>query len=235
MDSLKNKLQALCFWRKEADHIRISERDIHNHILPGVDDGFQNEDDSLEAIMRLAVRGVKEIVFTPHFNPEEYYGQKESDLRAKYEAFAAKIPSQWGIKSSLAAEYMCVQGFEQRASDPDLLTYEDGSILVEMSYYYRSQNLEEAIFNLQLEGRKPIIAHPERYLYMADCLGDFDKLHDMGARFQMNYMSLSGAYGPASMKILKYLRSKGYYSFTATDLHSLPQLDRILAILDGKK
>lgn len=213
----------------------IKSRDIHNHLLPGVDDGFRKEGDSLEAISRLSSLGCKEIVFTPHMNPDVYPEESEEHFKQVYDSFAAKIPVELGVTTSLAAEYMVVKGFEDRASEPEkLLTYADGSILIEMSYYFRSRNLEDAVFQLQLAGLKPIIAHPERYLYMVDSLSDYDKLRDMGCRFQMNYLSLSGCYGPASVKILKYLYNKGYYDFAATDLHSLEQLDRIVGSVPDK-
>lgn len=220
-------------WFKKKNSVApltLSARDIHNHLLPGVDDGFSNAEDSLKAMAMMAEAGVKEIVFTPHMNPELFVDSNEKKLREAYDGFVGLIPPELGIKTSLAAEYMCIKDFEQRASDPELLTYEDGSILVEMSYYFRSPNLEKAVFELVMAGRRPIVAHPERYLYMADCLTDFDRLADMGCRFQMNYMSLSGAYGPASVKILNYLRKRGLYSFTATDLHTIPQLEKILSI-----
>lgn len=214
--------------------LTMCTRDIHNHLLPGVDDGFRKAEDSLKAVRLMAENGVKEIVFTPHMNPELFAGQTEAHLREVYADFSARIPAEWGVKTSLAAEYMCIKDFEQRASDPELLTYEDGSVLVEMSYYYRSPNFETALFELVMAGKKPIVAHPERYLYMADCLSDFDRMVEMGCRFQMNYMSLSGVYGPESLKILKYLKERGYYRFAATDLHTCHQLDKILSIMVEK-
>jgi len=210
--------------------LTMSTKDIHNHLLPGVDDGFRHTEDSLKAISKMVENGVTELVFTPHMNPELFVHGTEARLRDAYAAFSAKIPAEWGLKTSLAAEYMCIKDFEQRASDPELLTFEDGSILVEMSYYYRSPNFETALFELVMAGKKPIIAHPERYLYMADCLKDFDKMAEMGCRFQMNYLSLTGAYGPESLKILNYLKGRGYYHFAATDLHTVHQLDKILSI-----
>lgn len=216
--------------KTEKAPLVLQERDIHNHLLPGVDDGFSKPADSLAAIRQMMDAGVKEIVFTPHFNPELFTGVTEASLRQRYSEFTAMIPAEWQLKTSLAAEYMCIKDFEYRASDPELLTYEDGSIMVEMSYYYRSPNLENAVFELTMAGKKPIIAHPERYLYMADCLKDFDRLADMGCRFQMNYLSLTGAYGPESLKILNYLKGRGYYHFAATDLHTVHQLDKILSI-----
>lgn len=213
--------------------MKIRSADIHSHLLPGVDDGFRHIDDSLKAIERMAKAGCREFVLTPHLNPDVYPDAGETRHREVYEEFRKRIPSEWGITAALAAEYMVVNGFEDRVSSraDELLSYSDGSILIEMSYYFRSPNLERAVFELNMAGLKPIIAHPERYPYMVDCLEDFDSLYDSGCRFQINYLSLTGAYGPASIKILKYLQKRGMCGFFSSDLHSLTQLDRIL---DGR-
>ncbi len=213
--------------------MNIRSTDIHNHILPGVDDGFRHTADSLEALSLLAAAGVREITFTPHLNPEQFPDSSEERLRRRYGEFSAKIPGSLGLKTGLAAEYMIVGGFEERVKrEPErLLCWPDRSILVEMSYYFRSQNLEAAVMELVLAGFRPVLAHPERYLYMADSLSDFDLLRENGCRFQCNYMSLLGAYGSGSIKILKYLARKGWIDFLSSDLHSLHQLR---SILDGK-
>lgn len=209
--------------------MKLLSRDIHNHLLPGVDDGFSHRGDSLHAIEKMASQGCREIIFTPHMNPDVYPEESEAHFRQVYEEFAPMIPEEWGVKTSLAAEYMIVNGFEDRAAHPeDLLTWPDGSILVEMSYYFRSENLEQTLFELNMAGLRPILAHPERYLYMSGRLKDFEKLKDIGCRFQMNFASLTGKYGPDSIKIMDHLLDEKMYDFVATDLHSCPQLNSIL-------
>ena len=209
--------------------MHLNPLDIHNHLLPGVDDGFGSAGESLEAIGRMSETGVKELVFTPHINPDVYPQNDEDRMRQAYGLFLPLLPA--GIKTSLAAEYMICGGFEKNISKRagGLLCYKDSSILVEMSYLFRSPNLEDALFELQMAGFKPILAHPERYLYMADSLEDFDRLHENGCRFQLNYISFAGVYGRDSVKIIRYLARRGYCDFVATDLHSVHQLERILS------
>lgn len=209
--------------------MHLNPLDIHNHLLPGVDDGFGSAEESLEAIRGLSAAGVGELVFTPHINPDVYPGSDEDRMRRVYEEFRPLLPE--GVKTSLAAEYMICADFEKDIAKRagGLLCYEDKSILVEMSYFFRSPNLENALFELQMAGFKPILAHPERYLYMADSLEDFDRLHENGCRFQLNYISLTGAYGLDSLRIIRYLARRGHCDFVATDLHSIHQLERILS------
>ena len=199
--------------------------DIHSHILPGVDDGFQRTDDSVEALRRLSEIGMKEVILTPHMHPGVFNELSEQDIKNAYARFQSRIPKDITIKTSLAAEYMIEAGFEDRAEDPDLLTFKDDRILVEMSYMYKSKNMRSVLFHLAMSGKKPILAHPERYTYMLDYLKDFDAIVDNGCSLQLNMMSLTGLYGPDSMKILKYLLTRGLYKYVGTDLHSLSQLE----------
>jgi len=213
---------------KKKTCLPIPTTDIHTHILPGVDDGFARMEESVIALERLQDLGVKKILLTPHVHPSAFSYNTESLLRERYAEFCRQIPPHITIKTDLAAEYMIENGFEERAEDRNLLTFSNGSILVEMSYLYKSRNLEQTIFALALAGKKPILAHPERYPYLSEKLNTFDSLLDQGCRLQLNLLSLTGAYGPESMKILRYLLDRNMYSFVASDLHSLPQLDFIL-------
>lgn len=210
--------------------MNLQYRDIHNHLLPGVDDGFRDSKSSLAAITKMAAAGCRDIVFTPHLNPDVSPGMTEDRLRSVYDNFIVQIPGSLGVTTSLAAEYMVTVGFGERVrQQPDkLLTFDDGSILIEMSYCFKSLNLERVVFDLTMAGFKPILAHPERYTYMAGTLSEFDHLVEMGCRLQLNFMSLTGMYGNSSRTILNYLLSHGMYSFVATDLHSEKQLDSIL-------
>ena len=116
-------MKGLFNWNKK---IGIGQRDIHNHLLPGVDDGFRKAEDSLAAIKRMADMGCKKIVFTPHMNPDVYPDESEAHFREVYKDLVAQIPAEWGVETWLAAEYMVVKDFQKRAADKEMLTYCDG-------------------------------------------------------------------------------------------------------------
>ncbi len=226
---MNRKLQKIkSIFVPQKSHLPFPTIDVHTHILPGVDDGFTRIEDSVEALRCLQAHGVKEVVLTPHMHPGVFPDNNENRLRTAYSSFLSHIPSDVSIKTSMAAEYMIVDGFEDRSDDHDLLTFPDGSILVEMSYAYKSRNLEETLFNLVMAGKKPILAHPERYGYLADNLRVFDSLIDRGCSFQLNILSVTGLYGSESMKILRYLLERDMYRYVASDLHSLQQLQYML-------
>ena len=72
----------------------------------------------------------------------------------------------------------------------------------------------------------PIIAHPERYIYMSE--DDYARLRSMGVLFQLNLFSLAGLYGRRAKKVAELLLKKGYYDFTGTDIHTILILDGCL-------
>lgn len=217
------------FPRKKASFEQLGlSSDCHCHLLPGVDDGAGSLGEACEVLSEMLRMGIRSVVLTPHLNPEVYPGNDESMIRERYREFLSGLPEDIssGMDMSLGAEYMVTDGFEDR--DPsELIEFQRGKILMEMSYMYPSANMEKAVFNIVMSGRVPVIAHPERYLYYAGRMERFEKLHDMGAEFQMNVISLSGAYGAGSMSILKFLLKKGWYSYVATDTHNPETLTRI--------
>lgn len=216
-------------FRKKAGFDALEfAHDYHCHVLPGVDDGSKSVEESLGILREMVAMGFKSVVLTPHLNPDVYPLSNESIIRLRYEDFIKSLPSDItsAIEISLGAEYMVTQGFEDRDS-AELLQFIPGKVLIEMSYMYPSKNMEQTIFNLGMAGLKPVIAHPERYLYYAHNVSVFERLHDMGAEYQMNAFSLCGAYGRESMTILDYILGKGWYSYISTDTHSVAHLKRL--------
>ena len=189
--------------------------DCHSHILPGVDDGVSCMEDSLLILSEYEKMGVREVVFTPHIM--EDVPNTSSDLRARFDAFCGQYDG--AVKLHLAAEYMLDHHFEELLAKGDLLTHGDDShILVETSYFNPPSNMDVIIFNLQSAGYQPILAHPERYMYMR--MDDYSKLKDKGILLQMNLGSLVGAYGAHVKERTLYLLSKGYYEMSGSDIHS---------------
>lgn len=195
--------------------------DWHCHLLAGVDDGVQKISDSVQILRAMKAAGITTVVHTPHFNPEIFASNTEESIREAFDRYVEALPSDCldGMDIRLAGEYMVVGGFEDRNMS-ELLQIEPGKVLIEMSYMYPSATMEQTLFNISMAGLTPVIAHPERYLYYADKLEEYDRLADMGAQFQLNLLSLSACYGPASVRILEYLLSKGMYSYVGTDTHT---------------
>lgn len=202
--------------------------DWHCHLLSGVDDGVQDADQSAQILSDMRKAGITRVVHTPHFNSEIFPENTEKSIKTKFEKYLKTLPSESleGMDIRLAGEYMVTNGFENR-NMKELLQFDEGKVLIEMSYMYPSATIEETVFNITMAGLVPVIAHPERYLYYSEKLGQYDRLRDMGAEFQLNLLSLEGCYGFQSVRIMEYLLKNGWYSYVGTDTHTLHHFQHI--------
>ncbi len=222
MSFLKNLFNNLSGRQSEPEqHILSLIEDCHSHILPGVDDGIQSIDDSLAVLAEYEKRGCKSIWLTPHIM--EDVPNTPEELR---KTFAGLKEAYSGpIKLNLAAENMLDNIFERRLADRDLLPIFDNMLLVETSYFAPPANFFQLLENIFDAGYTPLLAHPERYIYMdADM---YSKLKDMNIRFQLNMLSLVGQYGNTAKTKSRQLIAAGMYDHVGSDLHRLTQINAI--------
>lgn len=208
---------------READVLR-GITDWHSHILPGVDDGFNEMEDSLKALADLERLGVKEVWLTPHVM--EDYPNEPVDLERRFEEL--KLAYSGNIKLHLGSENMLDALFEERLEKKDFLPMgERGSyLLVETSYFNPPMNLNGLIEKIKAKGYHPILAHPERYRYMNE--KDYQRLREQGVLFQANIFSLVGAYGSTAQSKLEWLLKKDMVDFLGSDLHRHQALLRLI-------
>ena len=197
--------------------------DIHNHVLPGIDDGAKNSSDALILIQGLHDLGFKTIIPSPHIATGLYANSSES-----IEGARQSIQTESGIKHSVA-EYMLDDFFYQEL-EKGLLTYpnqgEKKYVLVEFPYLALPLMWHEMVYEIRRKGYQPILAHPERYNYIGHD-DQMDKFLNVGFEFQLNLLSLSGYYGKdAKIKADAYLQN-AYYQFTGTDLHHMNHLNAL--------
>ena len=88
-------------------------------------------------------------------------------------------------------------------------------------------DFKELLFEMQMQGYQPVIAHPERYIYQERNKEFFEELKIAGYYFQLNIMSLAGAYGKTVNELARYFVRKEYYELAGTDLHSQHQLSHL--------
>jgi len=206
--------------------------DLHSHLLPGIDDGCKNLDESLAYITRLHGLGFSKLICTPHIFTELYPNTPETISTALKLVQDSIEAAQIDIEVSAAAEYMVDETFKINDS---LMCLPGRRILVEMSYLYESPDIEQIIFDLQIKGYVVILAHPERYNFYHEVQERYKRLKDMGCLFQLNLLSVAGYYGKGVAKVANYLLKNELYDFAGTDLHHenhLMALEKI--VLNGR-
>jgi len=193
--------------------------DIHSHLIPGIDDGAKTDEEALKLITELEKIGFKQFITTPHImhgvwnNTHEIIKEGEKALN---DFLIEKAPQN---KIKAAAEYMMDSYFMERLQNEKLLTLKDAYILVEMSYLNPPLQLAEIIFDIQVAGYKPILAHPERYLFYQNNFDAYHKLKKAGCLFQLNLLSVVGYYGESVAKTAQKLLDDKMIDFVGSDVH----------------
>ena len=159
--------------------------------------------------------GVKEVWLTPHImedipNTTAHLKERFNELQAAYQGH---------VTLHLASENMLDNLFEERLEKNDLLPIGEHKdhLLVETSYFNPPMGLYDILQRIKAKGYYPILAHPERYMYMEE--GDYDRLREHGIEFQLNLMSLAGTYGQLPYEKAHRMLDEGYYKFVGSDYH----------------
>ena len=194
--------------------------DMHSHLIPGIDDGVKDLEESIRLIRGLVGLGYKKIITTPHVNGD-VFPNTPAIIRAGEAVVVEELRRlNIGVEFRAAAEHLIDDHFTAAlAAGEPFLTLKDNLILVELSFAVPAINLKEVVFNLQLKGYQPVLAHPERYLYFGANKAWYDVLRDAGCLFQLNLLSFVGHYGKEAQQLAAYLVKKGYLDLLGTDLH----------------
>lgn len=201
--------------------------DMHSHLLPGVDDGFPTVEKTLEGLALMERYGFKKLKMTPHFM-KDYPQNTKPDIEEKFKAFCQDHGNNVGVELSLGGEYMLDSCFLDRCAEGFLtLDKERTLVLCETSYMMADPRMKEMIYEVMLKGYQPVMAHPERYNYASMPL--YKRWKEKDYLFQLNLLSLAGAYGdPAKMKA-RDLLNEGMYDYVGSDLHRIENVDRMIS------
>jgi len=195
--------------------------DIHSHLIPGIDDGAKDLDDSISLIKNFKQLGFNKIITTPHIM-SDLYQNTPSIIHAGLETLKKElIKQEIDIDISAAAEYYVDYDFEQKIGKEEFLFFGEKYILIEFSFLEAPRNMYDIIFKLQLEGYIVVLAHPARYQYFS--LDDYNALIERGVLFQLNLLSLIGYYSMEIKINAELLIKHQFVSFVGTDCHNLNQ------------
>ena len=179
--------------------------DIHSHILPNIDDGSQSIQETSLLLEQMSLLGIKKCIATPHTMPNVWDNSadfiQETFLNTKNQ-----LPKHLAeMLHSVSSEYMMDETFIERFQSEKLLVVKDTIVLVEMSYLNPTVDLKNILFQLQMKGYIPLLAHPERYNFYYNNYGEYQKLKKAGCLFQLNLFVLLLIEYPLNWSILLHL------------------------------
>ena len=190
--------------------------DFHSHILPRIDDGSRNMEETLNLIQEAREVGFDKIISTSHYM-EDYYEVEETERNS----LLIKIQQQnREVELFLGSEIYLTNEIVELLQEKEASTINHSRyVLFELPMHMKPFNAKEVVYRLMENGYIPIIAHPERYTYVQEDMNYVKELAEMGALFQANYGSVVGWYGKEPEKTIKKLLKENYIHFLGSDVH----------------
>lgn len=202
--------------------------DIHCHVLPGVDDGSPDVTTSVELVRAMAKWGITRIIATPHVTEDRFENTPDILDPALESLRKALKEADIDVELSRSSENRIDDCFFELLSKGLIRPFPNNYLLVENSFIQEPFGLDKFLFDLKVKGYKPILAHPERYIYYSSTAPErYEMLHRSGTLFQINLLSLAGYYGKRERKTAEVLINAGYVDFIGTDIHRLSHITAI--------
>lgn len=190
--------------------------DFHSHIVFGVDDGAQTIEDTLEIIEEAKKVGFKAIIATPHYM-EDYYEYDYNEIKKRIDIIRQKVK---GIEIYHGNEIYSTINISDFLNKNITTSINNSKyVLIEFPMREEPINLMEVIYQLLSQNKIPIVAHPERYIYVQKDPNMLYELIEEGVLFQANFGSIIGQYGKEAQKTVKLLLNNDYIHFLGSDVH----------------
>src|SRR5690606_33704711 len=191
MSFWKNLFKRSTKQQESIDRLAWIGVDMHNHILPGIDDGSANIEQSLKLIKGLKGLGIQKCISTPHVMHGVHDNTPATikDAHTKLQQAIADSGMKFGLQYS--AEYMIDDQLGTLVQNENLCPLPNRHVLIEMSYLAESKALFQTIKDIQEKGYQPILAHPERYNYYHQNFKVYKEIKDAGCLLQLNLLSIS--------------------------------------------
>lgn len=214
--------------------------DLHVHVLPGLDDGPADLGEAVEMCRMAAADGVTTLVATPHQLHEEWENTDAELIRrlcAEVESAAARavrvLPG-----AEIRAWDEIAAGLDDTVSSGLLTLAGSRYVLVEPSPYPYAPSLDGLVYEMSVAGWRPVLAHPERYGYLAEDPERMRTLVRKGALLQVSAGSVTGSNGRRALEAVRFLMDNRLAHFLASDGHDCagrpPKLREARALVAGR-
>lgn len=208
--------------------------DMHSHLLPGIDDGAQDLEESLYLIRALADLGYRKLITTPHIMGDFYQNTPAIIQQCLTTVREAVKHHNIPVTIEAGAEYYLDEWFPEKLERGEIQWFGDRFLLFETAFMTQPHQLLSSIFDMKVKGYQPVLAHPERYMYLQS---DYEKAHTIyskGVYFQLNLNALTGYYGPAAEDLAEYLIREGMVDFVGTDTHGQRHIKGLNKVLKSR-
>jgi protein-tyrosine phosphatase len=206
--------------------------DLHNHLLPGIDDGAKKLEETLQFLRIARQDGISTVVATPHMKPGVYDNTRDAILqRVAMVREAQKGDEAEGVELLPGAEVYFTADLPERARAGSLMTVGDRGryLLLELPYQQIPLGVDDMIFKLRLAGLTPIMAHPERVAYYLEDLERLAASVRIGALTQVTASSITGRFGERAQTYAREMLSRNLVHVLASDSHDVRYRPPVLA------
>lgn len=215
----------------EPVDLSVLVTDLHSHLIPGIDDGVKSYEESIQVIRAICGFGYKKIITTPHIMSDYYKNTRENIKNGLY-MLREEISKQGiDVEIDAAAEYYIDDFFIEKLKRKELLTFSGNHILVELPFFNEPHNFLSVLFELIVEGYKPVLAHVERYTYWYHDMENYEKLKDREILLQLNLTSLYEDDSSHLRKISEKLIEKDMIDLVGGDIHNMQHIEKIRKVL----
>lgn len=214
--------------KKKAPLTPVITTDVHSHLLAGIDDGVKTLEQAEEIILHFQLLGYQKLITTPHVISDTYRNTTEIILGKLKELNDHLKRRHIDIKVEAAAEYYLDEQLLDKLESQPLLTFgKEKYLLFETNFMTEPFNMKEFIFRAATKGYKPVLAHPERYLYLQNNLAKVEDLLNRGVLLQMNISSITGYYSKPAHITAQKLIDRGWIHLLGSDCHHLQHIQLV--------
>jgi protein-tyrosine phosphatase len=197
--------------------------DLHSHILPGIDDGARDIEESVALARIYTAAGYEVVVATPHYIPGTSWAPAAAAVRDGVAALNEVLISRGvDLKVLPGMEIAMDPSLSHLLAQDRLLTLGGSDyLLVEVPFQQLPYGWDQVVFDLISNGYRVLLAHPERCARLVEKPAIFERLIDAGCSIQVNWSSLLGHHGSREGRLARNLAAKGYIHCMATDSHDV--------------
>lgn len=197
--------------------------DFHSHLVPGVDDGARTVEETLDAVERMTLSGIRKIITTPHLDGSltldpEALEARLTEVSDAFDEAAEAVGRQFPEVEFRRGHEVMLDVPDVDFSDPRVRLAGTRFVLIEWPRLHLPPGTAQVLHRIRQEGYFPIVAHPERYIGIDLSLAA--RWREAGAFLQINYGSLDGRYGADARNFAIRLLRRGMADYLASDFHA---------------